>query len=665
MANSGKSEVYVTGNHTLYFEWWQQSQSIANNSTTIGWRMWVEADAYGAFSYGGSHDWSVTVNGTTYSGTANWSVSKNGSTDLASGSTTIGHNSDGSKTFSYSFSQTFGFTWGGKYRGTFSGSGTGTLNRIARVCTLTAGNGTLGVQQTLTVNGTSGLTYKITYTCGNASGTITSGTSSMSINWTPPMSLASQNTTGTAMTAKLTLTTLSGSTVIGTNEASIKLTIPASVAPTVSFTVADETGVAATYGYLKSLSQLRIKVTASGASGSTIRQNTATVDGKTYTGNDILTNVLTKAGQLTVTVKTTDTRGRTATATKTITVLEYELPKVAGLNIYRSDASGAATSAGEYLTVVFSAEIYPLGNKNTATYKIQQKKTTDAGYAETTLTNLAGQYSVNNAKFVFAADKATSYDIVVIAIDVFKTVKKAGTGSAVGKLWSVLAKGLGFAFGKVAKLQGVLDIAFTTRMEGGLLYPVLSDATDLNDVTTPNWYTGADAAGAGYGNCPVTTGTFMLEVSSVGNDGELRQKVILCSLTAPKTVERFYSGGSWGAWLYCEAGETVLYDDAIGSNGTITLAESLDAFRYVDVYFTDNNGKTGGFSRTYNPSEKKICLAIVESSGGAYLRHSIYSASGNTLTPDTGKSGYLYLQNATPTKYNGNYIKIVRVIGHA
>lgn len=662
MASSGSTSVYVTGNHTLWFKWQQTSQSIAGNSTTIYWEMWLAADAYGKFTYSGSHPWSVTVNGQSYSGTANWSVGANSTKTLATGSTTIYHNSDGSKTFSFSFSQTFGFTWGGTYRGTYSGDGSGTLNKIARNATLSAGNGTLGVQQTLTVSGASGLTYKVAYTCGNVSGDVTTGTTSTTIYWTPPMDLAYQNTAGTTLTCKLKLTTMSGSTTVGTSEAQVTLTIPASITPTVSFSYSDETGVAQKYGYLKGLSQLRIKITAAGAYGSTIRTNTATVDGKTYTGDDILTQVIASSGKLTITVKTVDSRGRAASYSVQISVAEYAAPKISSVSVFRSDATGTASSAGEYMTVVFSAEIYPLNQTNTAAFMVQRKKTTDFNYVETALSSVAGKYSVKGAKFVFAADKTASYDVIVAAQDAFTTVRKAAVGAAVGKLFSVLAKGMGIALGKVAELQNTFDVAFKTRLAGGLEYPTLSSGTDLDDIKTPNWYASKDAATAEYGNCPITKGYFLLEVKSCGPRGELIQRVTGDDGTAehPKTKMRFFNSMNWGKWLNVNDAETVLFDNAAGTNDSLYLSKQFSEMKYMDIYFTDNNGKAGGFTRVYEPEGKSICLSLVESAGGVYLRHARFTATGSQLKLESG-SGYIYIGSNGVSTYSGRFIKITRI----
>lgn len=137
MATSGNVSVAVTNWDTLKFSWWQNWQDIANNATNIGWKLELIAGSSGYISSSASKAWSVTVNGSYYSGSNTVGISNNATKTLASGTTTIYHNSDGSKTFSFSFSQQFDINFNGKI-GTISGSGTGTLNSIPRQATLTA-----------------------------------------------------------------------------------------------------------------------------------------------------------------------------------------------------------------------------------------------------------------------------------------------------------------------------------------------------------------------------------------------------------------------------------------------------------------------------------------------------------------------------------------------
>ena len=249
MASSGSTSVAVTQWNTLKFSWETTSQSISNNTSTISWKLELISGSDGRIDSSTSKKWTVTVNGTAYSGTNTVGIANNTTKTLANGTTTIAHAENGTKTFSYSFSQQFSITFSGASIGTTSGSGSGTLNTIARKSSLSAANGTLGTAQTLTVSRqSSSFAHTITYQCGSASGTIATKSVSTSISWTPPLSLASQNTTGTSVNITFTITTHNGDTSIGTSTKTISCGIPASVKPTVSLTVSDAAGYSGTYG---------------------------------------------------------------------------------------------------------------------------------------------------------------------------------------------------------------------------------------------------------------------------------------------------------------------------------------------------------------------------------------------------------------------------------
>lgn len=143
MATSGSTEVVATRASngetatTLRFEWNQESQSIPNNNTTIAWRMILISHRYGAISSSASKTWYVVVNGTAYGTTNTVGIGANTSKTLASGRTTIGHNSDGTKSFSYKFRQRFDITFNG-FVGVVEGNGSATLNTIPRYANFTA-----------------------------------------------------------------------------------------------------------------------------------------------------------------------------------------------------------------------------------------------------------------------------------------------------------------------------------------------------------------------------------------------------------------------------------------------------------------------------------------------------------------------------------------------
>ena len=112
-----------------------------------------------------------------------------------------------------------------------------------------------------------------------------------------------------------------------------------------------------------------------------------------------------------------------------------------------------------------------------------------------------------------------------------------------------MASGLGMALGKIAELAGVLDIGFKTRFSGGILHPVLAPDTDLNDVVTPNTYVGANVSQNRYLNCPITSGTFTMDVVGAGEEGQVKQRLQSCNKTQSKVYERFFYQSSWSAWV--------------------------------------------------------------------------------------------------------------------
>ena len=137
MATSGYSDVYVTKWNTLRFSWSRSSYSIENNTSTISWSLLLISGSYGAISSSASKAWNVNVNGANYSGNTTIGIGNNTTKTLASGSTTITHNADGTKDFAYSFSQYFGITFSGSSIGTVSGSSSGTLDTIPRSASIT------------------------------------------------------------------------------------------------------------------------------------------------------------------------------------------------------------------------------------------------------------------------------------------------------------------------------------------------------------------------------------------------------------------------------------------------------------------------------------------------------------------------------------------------
>ena len=474
MANNGSVSVNVTSYDSLKFSWEVIGQSTANNYTSISWKLELVASSNGAISSSASKKWSVTVNGTLYSGTNTIGIGNNASKTLASGTTDIYHNTDGSKTFSFSFSQEFGITFAGTYIGTVNGNGSGVLPTLARKSTLAVGGGVLGEAQTLTVTQkSSSFTHTITYKCGTASGTICTKSSQTKISWTPPISLASQAPSSNSVAVTFTITTYNGSTSVGSSSVSISCSIPYSNTafdPVLMPTISDATGYHGKYGcWVQGQSKMKVDIETYGAYGAWITSVKTVFDGATYTGTSVTTNPIAHSGSLQAVITVTDSRGRTSVSRANITVQAYSLPKTNSFTATRCNADGTLNPTGAYLLAKFSATVTSLNGNNTAKYYIGYKKVSEETHDAVELTDLGGKYSVNSS-YVIPAETDSSYTVIFTAIDAFGQTRTVITGPSVAKVWSLLKKGgkiVGMAVGKVAEEEGVFDIGWKVKFSGG------------------------------------------------------------------------------------------------------------------------------------------------------------------------------------------------------
>lgn len=465
MATSGSLNTsaykFTNGSRYLTLNWSVAAQSISANETTISWEL-VGAGDYTSAPV--CSDFHVEIDGAVvYDKPSTYHVNVYKGTVIASGTKTIKHNVDGSKSFT-------AFVEAGIYvhNANVSGTGTWELPTIPQASELAVYDGTLGTAQNLTVTRKStNYTHTITYACGSASGTICTKSASESISFTPPLGLASQNTVGTTVSVTFTIQTYSGDTAIGSAVTkTVTMAIPASVKPSVSLAVSDDNGHATTYGaYIKTLSKLKIVATPTLAYGSQIASYNITADGNTYNEASIVTDVLKSSGTLKITATVTDKRGRIGTATASITVLDYVAPSISNISASRCNADGTPNEQGSNFKVTFSASITPLNNKNTATYVLEYKKANESDFCEPIPFPVNGDYSVTEAEsaYIFAADSAP-YDISVTAMDSHNTLTRSTFGAAALYLIVPHESGNGLGLGMIPTHEGGLDLGFDIYM---------------------------------------------------------------------------------------------------------------------------------------------------------------------------------------------------------
>ena len=584
MATSGSTSVTVTSWDTLKFTWTQSSQSVANNTTTISWVLQLIAGSSGRISSTASKDWSVTVNGTKYSGTNTVSIANSATKTLASGTTTITHNADGTKSFSYSFSQEFAITFSGSSIGTKSGSGTGTLNTIPRATTPTVSASSVDMGGAVTIStprASSSFTHDLAYAFAGSGYTSIATNVATSYSWTVP-DLASKIPSATSGTVTIRCITKNGSTTIGTKTVLLTAKVPASVVPTVSSVavVEAEAGLAAQFGALiQGKSKAKVTITGAGAKGSSITGYSATYQGKTYTAASFTSDFIKSAGTQTVTVKVKDSRGRWSAATsKTFTAVAYTPPKITAFKAYRVDASGAAADDGQYAAVTYAYSVASVNSKNTASMKVQFKLSTASAYADAdvllTGSALAGNTTAKPTT-TFSADY--QYDLRMTVTDYFGSTVYTTVLPSGAVLLDIKADGTGISFFKVCNRSGV---EIDAELPGSSVY--LTEGLDLNDLRTPGFYTIPSTAVSGtLLNKPYTsTATGNIIVLRDGNGVQRRQICRKGSKGDGAIYEREYYGTDWGAWEKIYDGKgTVLWSGGLNmqASHTISLPEPVSA----------------------------------------------------------------------------------------
>ena len=658
----------------------QNSQSIANNTSNV--TVTVTASwTYGSFNRNNPAG-HLTIDGVIYNFTSdfNYYETTSGSQTIFTKTVNVKHNSDGTKHLQCSAAYATGVSSGKIFT-----SASKTLTTIARASTLSASNGTLGTTQTLTVaRKSTNFTHTISYKCGDASGKICTEDDRTSISWTPPIDFAEQNTTGTSVSITFTIITHNGNTNVGTSTKTISCAIPSSVKPSCELTVTDATSIADTYGQMvKGLSQFKVDVKPTLAQNSPIASYKIIANGATYTSSSVTTDALKTSGTLTVSASVTDKRGRTGSDSVTVQVLDYSAPTISRLSVgrcyYDKDTGACADDdQGDHIKVTFSADVTRLDNKNSASYKLRYKRFSDGTYEEVDSKNEAsdlfkynGLYSVENGICVFEADTGSSYNIEFTASDSHNDTIKTTTASTAYTLmhWNVAGNGMGI--GKVSELQNVFDVGMQTRHYGGILHPLLEPETNLDDVRIPNTYIGENISSFHYTNCPVESGTFTLIVEGCGDSGQVRQTYINCSNAIPQRFVRFYykynNVYSWGPWMFATTEEVVLYEDPSGSDAIIPLTYSAANYKYLEIYYMDNNGRGCGYTKVWNPDGKEVHLQLQEAGANIFNRQTIYEISSKSITPYVDTAGYVKLSKdgVVSVSMGTNYIKIVKVVGLA
>lgn len=397
----------------------EKSQSIEANKTTLSYKLVMYSGDYDFSGY--TIGYQIKINGKEVAYHDNngnqTSLGTNSSKTVCSGTTTVTHDSDGTKEdMAISFK-----IWMDKTSylpaSDLTKSGTMDLTTIPRATAPSIDLDSVEMGKSIVISmprKVSSFTHTLTYSFGEASGTIGTelGTSK---TWTVPLSLADKIPNATSGTLTVTCKTYSGSTLIGTKTDAVKVIVPDTVVPNINDVDITEAVAAVTNAFgdifVQNLSQLNVAVEASGAYGSTIKSYSVELDGITYVRQAFTSNVIRTAGELDIIVNVTDSRGRKVSETYKVDIVEYSKPVVTNMTYIRCDSDGTQNSSGMSIKVTVSGKVYPVNELNTKALKLLYKATTEEVYTERVITVADWEFSVD--VIINNTDPSVTYECVV------------------------------------------------------------------------------------------------------------------------------------------------------------------------------------------------------------------------------------------------------------
>lgn len=311
----------------------------------------------------------------------------------------------------------------------------GSIPAIPRATNPTLSKDSVDMGTAVTINlpkATSSFTHDIFYKYSKDSSytTLVNGDTGTSKSWTPPTSLAAKIPNASSGEWNILVRTKSGNTIIGDKVINITLNVPANIVPSVSsVSVVEATaGIAAQFAkFVQGRSKFKVTVTAAGASGSTIKSYSISVDGKSYSGNSnvFTTQVINGSGSLNLVASVTDSRGRSASKTVTVAVSAYSAPSVKTFSVVRCNSNGVENEEGTAVKILYKFAIAAMDNKNSRSFKIQQLngsnwvdiQTISDAYTQNSSVIKTGPFSVDS-KFSFRAIAADYFTSATVYADV-------------------------------------------------------------------------------------------------------------------------------------------------------------------------------------------------------------------------------------------------------
>lgn len=423
MANKGSIYAYPTEWDTVELWWWVSAQDVVKNTSTISWSLILYSGDYGAINSTTSKFWTVSIGSTTAGNYTSIGIGNNTSRELASGSTTVTHNADGTYSTTMGFSLDFKISFSGTYIGTVKASEVIELDRISKAATITnaphfndeenptitysnlAGDLVESLQACISINGSKD---DIAYRDIDKKGT--SYTFNLTEEERNILRYATINSSTLAVKFYVK-TVFNGETFYSTLT---KILTIVNANPTMNPAAMcwDDATISLTGSteyFIKDFSDAKIEFNAQAFKGATIKNKEVICGYKTLTEDGIIEDVPTSA----FVFKVTDSRGYSTTKTITKVLIDYFKP-TCDLKAGKMSASGeiALVIQGQYFNSSF------VGIQNSLTIELAYKIASSDTYEVVTVEDITLDGNSYTAYITLEGlDYRELYNFQAIAID--------------------------------------------------------------------------------------------------------------------------------------------------------------------------------------------------------------------------------------------------------
>lgn len=473
MALNGSYQKGITG-YTVKTEW-TATQNVEENYSDLTISLYLICGYRYNLSISSKNHY-IYIDGSPYKISSSLYTNGNETLKLGEFTKRIYHNSDGTKTVNLSSVVTFNANIRGRHVSTIDGgSDTIELDKIPRMSTIKNtidGSKYLNSLHTLHVDKflTGNITHDIWYIIYGDDATKTSNwyyiarnTSSLDIEFVPTLDHINLQPNNDVMYIDFGIKTYKDGELFGEIAYSKgwHFKIPDSIQPSISnVEIVDVNAKTKALGvYVQNHSKLNIKTTASGISGSTIKSIKILAANQVFFGSNITTNELNAAGTVEIQIIAIDSRNKTFSTTRSITVEPYFLPSINNFKGQRLEKDERT------ITIERNFKMASIASKNPCNWKVERRQigssnwlTIQQGTDKVLTTNLLAYNNSTDLDYEF---RLTISDFHTSATQSFFV------GSSF-RLYEAHSSGTGLAVGQIAKRPNMFDVNLKTAFFKGI-----------------------------------------------------------------------------------------------------------------------------------------------------------------------------------------------------